>query len=96
MALVQDIQFSHFAGRVGQSFDVTVRGHRLMLTLDAAQELPGSPRPGGAFRLEFLGPPDPVLAQGIFPFEIGKERFEIFVVPIARDTGRTRYEALFY
>jgi hypothetical protein len=96
MAIVRDMQFSHFAGRAGQRFDVTVRGHCLSLTLDAAQDLPGSPRPGGAFRLEFVGPRDPVLAQGIFPFEIGKESFEIFVVPIARDLQGTRYEAVFY
>src|SRR5580765_3588237 len=93
---VGDMQFSHFSGRVGESFDVAVGGHRLSLMLDAAQDLPGSLRPGGAFRLEFLGPPDPVLAQGILPFEIGKDRFEIFVVPIGRDARGTRYEAVFF
>lgn len=51
---------SHLSGRVGNRFEVTVRGYRLSLTLDAAQDLPGSPRPGGGFRLEFVGPPDPV------------------------------------
>ena len=96
MALVADMGFSHFADRVGQSFDVAVHGHRVALTLETAQDLPGSPRPGGGFRLEFLGPPDPMLAQGIFPFEIGEDRFEIFVVPIGRDEKGTRYEALFY
>jgi hypothetical protein len=96
MALVEDIQFGHFVGRVGQGFEVPVRGHRVPVVLEAAQELPGSPRPGGGFRLEFLGPHNPVLAQGIFPFEIGTERFEMFVVPIGRDVSGTRYEALFY
>ena len=96
MALVQNIQFSHFSGRIGQIFVVTCRGHRLSLALEAAQELPGSPRPEGGFRLEFLGPSDPVLAQGIFPFEIGRDSFEIFVVPLSRDAKGTRYEALFF
>ena len=96
MATVEDMHFSHFSGRVGKSFDVAVGGHRLPLILDAAQDLPGSPRPGGAFRLEFLGPPDPVLEQGIFPFEIDEDRFEIFVVAIARDVNGTRYEAVFF
>jgi hypothetical protein len=96
MATVRDIALSHFSGRVGKSFDVTVGGHRLSLILEAAQDLPGSPRPGGAFRLEFLGPRDPMLDQGIFPFEIGADRFEIFVVAIARDMSGTRYEAVFF
>ena len=96
MATIDDVHYSHFSERVGKSFDVAVGGHRLSLTLDAAQDLPGSPRPGGAFRLEFLGPPDLVLAQGMFPFEIGTDRFEIFVVPIARDAKGMRYEAVFF
>ena len=96
METVREMDFGHFSGRVGRSFEVEMGGHRLSLTLDAAQELPGSPRPGGAFRLEFLGPPDPVLDQGIFPFEIDQERFELFVVAIGRDTKGTRYEAVFF
>jgi hypothetical protein len=96
MAIVRDVQLSHFSGRIGHSFAVAVRGHLLSLTLDAAQDLPGSVRPGGGFRLEFTGPSNPVLKQGIFPFEIGKECFEIFVVPLAHDISGTRYEAIFY
>jgi len=95
-SVIEDMHFSHFADRVGKSFDVTVGGRLLSLVLDAAQELPGSPRPGGAFRLEFLGPLDPVLEQGIFPFEIDGDRFEIFVVAIARDANGMRYEAVFF
>jgi hypothetical protein len=93
---VQEMEFRHFSNRIGKSFDVEVRGHRLALVLQAAQSLPGSPRAGGAFRLEFVGPPDPVLAQGIFPFAIDRERFEIFVVMIARDARHARYEAVFF
>jgi len=93
---VQDMTFSHFSGRVGKSFDVAVGGQIVPLILDVAQDLPGSPRPGGAFRLEFLGPADPMLVQGIFPFEIEDDRFEIFVVPIGRDHSGTRYEAVFF
>jgi hypothetical protein len=93
---VQDMTFDHFSGRVGKSFDVAVAGHNLALILDVAQALPGSPRPGGAFRLEFVGPVDPMLVQGIFPFEIDDERFDIFVVPIGRDQDGMRYEAVFF
>ena len=90
------ITIEDFNRRVGQVFVVTVQGHRLDLVLQAAQGLPGSSRIGGGFRLEFMGPSDPVLAQGIFPFEIGRDRYEIFVVPLSRDQQGTRYEAVFY
>lgn len=85
-----------FSGWLGHSFIVSVGGHRLMLTLEAAQELPGSVREAGGFRLEFLGPADPMLNQGIFPFEIGSERYELFIVPLGRDESGARYEAVFY
>lgn len=93
---VQDIVFSHFADRVGKDFHVAAGDHRLTFHLETAQDLPGSPRPGGAFRLEFVGPVEPMFEQGILPFEIDGERFEIFVVPIARDANGTRYEAVFF
>jgi hypothetical protein len=96
MATVGDMQFGHFSGRVGESFDVAAGEDRLSLNLEAAQEVPGSPRPGGAFRLEFLGPADPVLDQGIYPFEIGEDRYEIFIVPIGRNPRGIRYEAVFF
>lgn len=96
MEMGRPVTVDDFASRVGKSFSVPVRGHRVDLRLDAAQELPGSPRTGGGFRLEFIGPADPVLEQGIFPFEIARDRYEIFIVPIARDFGGTRYEAVFY
>jgi Domain of unknown function (DUF6916) len=85
-----------FSGRVGQGYAVSVGGHRLMLTLEAAEELQGSRRDAGGFRLEFLGPVDPMLEQGIFPFEIEAERFELFIVPIGRSAQGFRYEAVFY
>ena len=91
-----EISIADFAKHRGKTFAVPVRGHRLGLLLEAAQELPGSSRAGGGFRLEFLGPADPMLQQGIFPFEIARDRFEIFIVPIARDQRGTRYEAVFF
>ena len=96
MATVEDMQFHHFSGRVGESFQVAVGDESLPMVLEEADDLPGSPRPGGAFRLEFLGPPEPVLDQGTFPFEHGGDRFEIFVVPTGRSERGTRYEAVFF
>jgi hypothetical protein len=95
-AAVPDIRFEDFSGRVGARCEVEAGGDRVDLILDAVQELPGSPRAGGGFRLEFLGPVDPMIGQGLFPFTIGEERLEIFIVAIARDAAGTRYEAVFY
>ncbi|HMG45877.1 MAG TPA: hypothetical protein VK614_00250 [Allosphingosinicella sp.] len=92
----QNPAIGDFSGRVGDSFAVPVGGHRLMLTLEAAQELHGSLRDAGGFRLEFLGPADPMLVQGIFPFEIEGDRYDLFIVPIGRDDRGSRYEAVFY
>jgi hypothetical protein len=48
------------------------------------------------FSLFFLGPPDPVLPQKIYPFESAPHgRFELFIVPIGRDQNGTRYQAIF-
>ena len=96
MTFVEDMAFSHFSGRVGMSFTVSVLDQSLELVLAAAQALPGSPRPGGAFRLEFRGPADPVLTQATFPFEIDEDRFEIFVTPLGPDLKGMRYEAVFF
>ena len=85
-----------FSERVGEEFEVAVGGHRLALALVAAEALQGSQRPAGGFRLEFLGPLDPMLTQGIFAFAQGGDRWELFIVPLARSEVGTRYEAVFY
>ena len=88
--------FADFSGRIGKPCEVHVGVHRVPVKLDAAQELPGATREGGAFRLEFLGPHQPMLGQGVFPFQFGGERFEIFIVPIGLEAGGARYEAIFF
>lgn len=96
MADVSEMEFGHFSGRVGKTFEVPVLDQRLEMVLGAAESLPGSVRAGGGFRLEFLGPSEPMLEQGMFPFEIDEDRFEIFIVAIGRDARGTRYEAVFF
>jgi hypothetical protein len=66
------------------------------LVLVAAQPLSGSVRDGGGFRIEFEGPLQPELAQGIYNFHVGGRPREIFIVPIARTAGAMRYEAVFF
>jgi len=93
---VQDPGLDDFAGRIGRPFLVEAAGLRADLVLDAAEELPGSPRSRGGFRLEFVGPSDPILGQGVFPLAIDDDRFEIFLVPLGPDASGRRYEAVFF
>jgi uncharacterized protein DUF6916 len=95
-AAAQNPAVGDFSGRLGHSFAVRIRGDCLMLALEAAEDLPGSAREAGGFRLEFLGPAEPMLEQGIYPFEIAEERWDLFIVPIGRSAEGTRYEAVFY
>ena len=96
MDLSREMVLSDFSGRIGKMFNVHVAGQIVPLRLEALQELPGSKRPGGSFRLEFIGPLNPQLGQGVFPFLIDTDQFAIFIVPLGRGALGTRYEAIFY
>lgn len=93
---VTDPGLDDFSGRMGRPFVAEIAGHRVELVLDAADVLPGSPRARGGFRLEFLGPLDARLGQGVFPLAIDEDRFEIFLVPIAQEEKAMRYQAVFF
>lgn len=80
----------------GTVYDVGAGGAVFPLTLDKVQALSDSGREGGSFRLEFLGPDEPILPQAIYRFASGGAEHEIFIVPIARGAGGVRYEAVFY
>jgi hypothetical protein len=88
-----DLAVSDFSE--GQDYDVAVGGDIVKLVLAQVQPLAQAMRAAGGFRLEFLGPADPILPQAIYVFEGHGEPKEIFIVPIARDTDGTRYEAIF-
>ena len=92
----QDPKLADFSGRVGEGFVLAVGDHRLAATLVAAEPLQGSLRESGGFRLEFIGPTDPMLDQAIFRFESAGESWDLFIVPIGRSAEGTRYEAVFY
>lgn len=85
-----------FSRRIGKTVEVEASGQRVSLLVQAVQDLPASGRDGGSFRLEFIGPLNAMLSQGIFPFLIGRERFAIFIVPLGHDQNGVRYEAVFY
>lgn len=78
------------------SCEVAIGEHCLRMTLIAAEPLAGSPREGGGFRLEFRGPSEPVLAQAVMDVSRPSARYDIFMVPIARDAEGARYEAVYY
>jgi hypothetical protein len=82
---------------LGTAFVVGTQAGDVQLELTLAKALPESTREQGGFRLEFEGPPQPVLGQGIFGFPVGSALHEIFIVPIGIGAeGRIRYEAIFY
>lgn len=90
------IKIGDFENRVGKTFAVQAAGQNLPMTLRACQALPGSKREGGAFRLEFVGPLNPRLGQGIFSFHIDHDQYGIFVVPIGEGQHGMRYEAVYF
>jgi len=90
------LTWDEFAGAAGTVYEVPCGDERFELTLEQVEELPSAGREGGSFRLEFSGPPEPILPQAIYPFRNGEDALEIFIVPIGRSPSGTRYEAIFY
>jgi hypothetical protein len=81
----------------GTVYDVIAGETVYPLALDKALALSDSGREGGSFRLEFVGPGEPVLPQATYRFRSdGAAGHEIFIVPVGRDAKGVRYEAVFY
>jgi hypothetical protein len=91
---MNNLRLDDFA--TGAVYDVHAADAVHPFMLAKGQELSDSGREGGSFRLEFLGPADPVLPQAIYRFVKGDAGHDIFIVPVARDAGGVRYEAIFY
>lgn len=89
------LTLADFTPRLGTGFEVAVEGGSLVLKLQSAQELPSMGRSGGSFRLEFVGPAQPVLPQATYPFRFGDSAVAIFIVPIGQEPRGVRYEAIF-
>ncbi len=80
----------------GAEFEVAAEGAAVTLHVDLAEELPRSPRPEGGFRIEFVGPAEPLLAQATYAFRRNGESVDIFITAIAQEPDALRYEAVFY
>ena len=81
--------------QAGESYRIETANGPVALSLDRVETLSGSPRPGGGFRLEFLGSADRMLAQATYRFDRGAAAWDIFIVPVAREGESFRYEAVF-
>jgi hypothetical protein len=92
----RSLALDDFAPLRGRSFAIEAPGGGVELVLAEAQALPGSVREAGGFRLEFEGPLQPELGQGVYRFLVGGQPSDIFLVPIARAAEAMRYEAIFY
>ncbi len=90
-----DLSIDDFAPYVGSDYQVEAAGQGFALTLKEARPLPQSVREAGSFTLLFRGPPDPLLPQAIYTFRRDGREQDIFIVPVARDTSGTEYEAVF-
>jgi uncharacterized protein DUF6916 len=90
------LTLADFSVHQGEAFAVEAEGGPVPLLLAEAKALPESPREGGAFRLEFEGPLQPELGQGVYRFRLGERDDDIFIVPIARTAEAMRYEAVFF
>jgi hypothetical protein len=81
---------------VGESFSIEHETGSLALRLAAAEAAPTPPGARRSFSAIWIGPPAPLLAQGMRRVEhptLGV--LEIFLVPIGADAHGARYEAVF-
>jgi hypothetical protein len=93
--VLEDWTVATFTPLLGDGFTLEAEpALELRLTEATAHDRPGAPR--APFTLVFTGPAEPVLTQGIRRLEHGSlGAFELFLVPIGRDEGGVRYEAVF-
>lgn len=81
--------FETFAGREGESFEVTGPPDVAVTMVLTSVTRWGS---GRGFTVHFHGPLEPLLPQSIYHFDAG---FDLFIVPLGPDEGRLQYEAIF-
>ncbi|MEP9360237.1 hypothetical protein [Sphingomonas sp. KR3-1] len=86
-----------FEPHIGTRFAVDTSAGAQPLILTSATAIPNSPRPAGGFQLEFSGPAQPTLSQGIYAFAAEGIAHEIFISPVGRAAdGAVQYHAVFF
>ena len=75
------LTLADFTPRLGTGFEVAFQAGSLVLKLQSAQELPSMGRSGGSFRLEFIGPHEPMLPQAT----LARRPSPIFALPVKRE-----------
>ena len=96
--MLEDFTLATFKERVGDTFRVSESAGVLELELIEATAGIARPHAGGRvpFSILFRGPLEPVLPQGIYPFEHDQlGAFELFIVPLGPDEDSMQYEAVF-
>lgn len=96
---MQFLQSEAFAGRVGESFDMSLGETSAALTLVGIQPLPPQVHPGmqrSPFALLFRSASQLVMPQKIYRLnnaELGA--IDVFLVPVGRDPQGVVYQAVF-
>jgi hypothetical protein len=85
-----------FDAAVGATFEIELADRSLPVVLERLVSLPGSPREGGAFRIEWRGPAEPILPQSIYRFRRGVDAWDMFIVPVSGGPEGALYEAIFF
>jgi hypothetical protein len=90
---IQNAVAATFAGHLNSTFRLL---DEPTTELELVEVFDGSTRDHINFSLLFRGPLQPVLPQQIYPVEhAALGRFDLFVVPVKRDTHGLYYEAVF-
>ena len=90
-----ELSLADFEGFVGEPHEVVFADGTIPVVLEKAEGLPRTMREAGAFRLEWRGPSEPILAQAIYRLRRGDRMFDMFIVPLGQDARGTLYEAIF-
>jgi hypothetical protein len=88
--------FETFADRVGEAFQIDVDPATSVATTLTSAAPHDEQRAASGFSRVFTGPLEPLLPQGTYRLVHDElNDLDIFIVPIGRDEGGVRYEAVF-
>ncbi len=94
--MIEQLSREQFAGSLDSTFNLSAApGQSLALQLTEVSELRATPKQE-IFSILFRGPSNALLPQGMYAMDhqrLGK--FDLFLVPVARDSDGAYYEAVF-